>query len=81
MGILSSFIGGGKMKTPPPPPPIPPAANPATQANPAVANAGATNRARAGAAAADRSGTNPTGPGGLSAPPPTAPATLLGGTR
>lgn len=81
MGILSSIMGGGKMPAPPPIPPVPPAANPSTMADPKMANAGATNRARAAGAAADRSGTNPTGPAGLSTPPLTAPATLLGGTR
>lgn len=68
------FGGGG---SPPKMPTPPPAATPPTMANPEVQNAGGNTRARA-AAAAQASGQNPTGPRGLSAPPVTANATLLG---
>lgn len=55
----------------------PPMAAPATMASSAVSAAGASTRARA-AAGAQATGQNPTGPEGLSVPPSTAPATLLG---
>lgn len=71
---------GSILSGPPKPPAIPvppPAATPATAANPSVAQSAANARNRA-AAAASNSGTTSTGPQGLSQPPKTANATLLG---
>jgi hypothetical protein len=56
-------------------PVTPPAAAPATIANPSVAGTGAGAKNRAAAAAG---GTVSTTPQGLTTPPSTAPATLLG---
>lgn len=64
----------------PPVSPVPQMAHAATQADPQVAATSAAARARAGAAAQNQGGTNPTGPAGLQQKPTTAPATLLGGT-
>lgn len=83
MGAL--FGGGASVATPAVAalPAAPPAAAPATMANPQVAASAANARSRA-AAAAGASGfgdTVGTGPGGLVSPPSTAQATLLGGTK
>jgi len=59
-------------------PPVPPMAAPATIANSSAQNAGAQARKRAAAAGSIAGGLNPTGPEGLSTPPSTAQATLLG---
>lgn len=60
----------------------PPAAAPATRASSQVKTTANNARAKAaGAAGALASGQNPTGPQGLSTPPSTADATLLGGTK
>lgn len=69
-------MGGEPPKAPKVKPPPPPA-NPPTLANPAVGAAGsqATARAKGGMGS-----TIATGPQGLTAAPPTAPASLLGGT-
>lgn len=66
---------GSKPPSPPHIPVAPPAATPATMANPAVQSAGANQRS---AAAAAVNGTDTTGPGGLEAPK-TAQTSLLGG--
>jgi hypothetical protein len=73
---------GGSSPSPQPIPPVPPAAQPATLANPLVAQTAAAQRARAAAiAGAGFGGTIGTSPEGLQTPPLTANATLLGGTR
>lgn len=70
MGFLSSLFSSPSLPTSPP---IPPAAHPSTLAAPAVAGAGANQKAAA-AAAAIQSGMNPTNPG----TPTTAASKLLG---
>lgn len=81
MGIVSSILSPPKMPAVPPPPAPPPMAAPPTAANPRVAQTVATNRARATAAAGGgASGTIATSPRGLTEPPSTAKATLLGAT-
>lgn len=72
----------GSPPSPPPVPALPPAAAPATMASPQVAATAAAARTRAAAAnGAGFAGTLATSPEGLQAPPLTAPATLLGGTK
>lgn len=75
---------GALFSSPPSPPPIPvqpPAAAPATFANPAVQGAGNMAAKTKGAIGAGVAGTTGTSPEGLMAPPTTANATLLGGTQ
>lgn len=74
------FGGGGGAPAPAPVPPVPPAAQPATLANPAVSMAGVTQRQQAAASAgAGFNGTiqNAGGAGGT-APTSTAGKSLLG---
>jgi hypothetical protein len=44
---MGGIFGGSQAQTPPPPPPLPPAAIPPTLANPTVAQAGASELAKA----------------------------------
>lgn len=75
-------MGFGSAPSPAPVPTLPPAAQPATIADPSVAASGASARARAvGAAGAGFDGTVGTSPQGLAAAPPTAGVTLLGGSK
>lgn len=81
---ISNAVGGsgGMPSIPIPKAPAapPPAAAPATMADSQVAAAGAGQKSAA-AAAATANGTIGTSPAGLTTPPPTAQATLLGGTK
>ena len=71
---------GASVPTPSAVPPIPAAAQPATLANPLVAESAAAQRTRAAALAGGGfNGTIGTSAQGVTTPTTTAPATLLGG--
>ncbi len=72
----AALFGNPNASTPPPPPPLPPAAIPPTLANPAVAQAGASELARS----AKGSGTNKTGAQGDLVKPSTANPGLTSGS-
>jgi hypothetical protein len=77
---MGSLFAPKAAATPPPPPPLPPAAISPTMANTAVAQAGASQRGRAAAAAGSGfdNTLSPSGAQGDLVPAPSAKAALLG---